>query len=243
MCIRDRYYRGKNYECILDTKDDPSETGAPLIKDTAVDPDTGVPSGLYILNGVFWKPLDLDLGPDEEVIAGDPRSPQQLKKDKLAWLDLAKTSLQSILNILDGPSAASLRSKIMKVALFGKINILTGLFEGENYNVFIELKQMRDNCIYELDLLVERIEEIITEIDIMQIVSGTATLYSAENPDGVRPGSLRTKGKTLMLVGGGQFKDFVDTDDFLKGDRKIKKNTTITITVSYTHLRANETDS
>ena len=223
------YYRGKNYECILDTKDDPSETGAPLIKDTAVDPDTGVPSGLYILNGVFWKPLDLDLGPDEEVIAGDPRSPQQLKKDKLAWLDLAKTSLQSILNILDGPSAASLRSKIMKVALFGKINILTGLFEGENYNVFIELKQMRDNCIYELDLLVERIEEIITEIDIMQIVSGTATLYSAENPDGVRPGSLRTKGKTLMLVGGGQFKDFVDTDDFLKGDRKIKKNTTITI--------------
>ena len=223
------YYRGKNYECIKNTSDDPSETGAPLIKDTAIDLETGSPSGLYILNGDYWKPLEITLGPDEQVIAGDPRTPAQLKADKLAWLQKTKTSLGTILNQLAGSGAGSLRNKILRVNLFGEINVATGKFVGENYNIFIELRQIRDNLINELDLLVERIEEMLTEIEVMLIQANDTVKFDPTTGSGVRPGSIRTKGKTLMLVGGGEFKDFVDPDDFEKGDRKIKQNTTITI--------------
>ena len=224
------YFRGKNYECIKNTSDDPSETGAPLIKDPALDPDTGVPSGLYILNGLYWKQLEITLGPDEQVIAGDERTPAQIQKDKKAWLQTTKITLQSILSKIDGADASSLRSRIMRVPLFGTIDIATVKFIGENYNIFLELKQMRDNLINEVDLLVQRIEEMLTEIEVMLIQTSPGSLFNATTePYGIRPGSLRTKGKTLMIVGGGVFKDFVDEDDFALGDRKIKKNTTITI--------------
>ena len=86
---------------------------------------------------------------------------------------------------------------------------------------------MRENVINELDLLVFRIEEMLSKIELMQIQAspGTAWDYKKE-PDGVRPGSLRTKGKTLLIVNG----EFVDeVDDFESGQRRVKKNTTITI--------------
>ena len=86
---------------------------------------------------------------------------------------------------------------------------------------------MRENDLRELELLVARVKEMISTIELMQIQASPGTPYDYEkNPEGVRNGSLRSKGTTLMIING-EFVDFVD--DFDSGQRRIRENTTITI--------------
>ena len=119
-----------------------------------------------------------------------------------------------------------MREKINGVSLFGKIN-LDGEFVGDNRNIYDELFQMRENDLRELELLILRVKEMISKIELMQIQANPGTLYDfKKEPDGVRPGSLRSKGTTLLIING----EFVDeVDDFASGQRRIKENTTITI--------------
>jgi len=236
------WYKGKRYECILD---ETPGSELPLIK-TPPDEDNNsvtmtakdgtktslpIPSGgAWVLNTTYWKLAAVPpTAEEEEVQEGDPRTPAELKADKIAWLTAAKGRLNEILGWLDGinnEGGQNMREKINGVSLFGKIN-LDGEFVGDNRNIYDELFQMRENDLRELELLVLRIKEMITRIELMQIQANPGTLYDfKKEPDGIRPGSLRSKGTTLLIING----EFVDeVDDFASGQRRIKENTTITI--------------
>ncbi len=236
------WYKGKRYECILD---ETPGSELPLIK-TPPDEDNNsvtmtakdgtktslpIPSGgAWVLNTTYWKLAAVPpTAEEEEVQEGDPRTPAELKADKIAWLTAAKGRLNEILGWLDGinnEGGQNMREKINGVSLFGKIN-LDGKFVGDNRNIYDELFQMRENDLRELELLVLRIKEMISRIELMQIQANPGTLYDfKKEPDGVRPGSLRSKGTTLLIING----EFVDeVDDFASGQRRIKENTTITI--------------
>ena len=236
------WYKGKRYECILD---ETPGSELPLIK-TPPDEDNNsvtmtakdgtktslpIPSGgAWVLNTTYWKLAAVPpTAEEEEVQEGDPRTPAELKADKIAWLTAAKGRLNEILGWLDGinnEGGQNMREKINGVSLFGKIN-LDGEFVGDNRNIYDELFQMRENDLRELELLVARVKEMISTIELMQIQASPGTPYDYEkNPEGVRNGSLRSKGTTLMIING-EFVDFVD--DFDSGQRRIRENTTITI--------------
>ena len=220
------YYKGKNYKC----KKDATSGEHPLHADPVVDPETGIPSGRLVLNAVYWELSDNQPEEDAEVRSGDERTAEQIKKDKIAWLAAAKGRLNEILGWLDGNNTLTggqnMRAKILAVSLFGKIDS-GGTFVGENRNIYDELYQMRENDLRELELLVFRIKEMISRIELMQIQASPGVAYDfKKEPNGVRPGSLRSKGTTLLIING-EFVDFVD--DFESGQRRIRENTTITI--------------
>ena len=210
------YYKGKNYTCLVDA----TSGQLPLIQINGEGP--------WVINSTYWEAAAEQPGPDEEVSEGDVRTPEQIKSDKIAWLKAAKSRLEIILGDLDGiaSSGLNMRKKINQVSLFGTINT-DGEFVGENRNIYDELFQMRENDIQELDLLVFRIRDMLAKIELMQIQASPGNPFNAKTePDGVRPGSLRSKGKTLLILNG----EFVDeVDDFDSGQRRIKENTTITI--------------
>ena len=214
------WYKAKNYDCLLD---DTPGSEKPLHQVNGEGP--------YVLNSTYWKLAAVPLTKDEAVVPeGDPRTPAQLKADKIAWLTAAKGRLNEILGWLDGNNTLeggqNMREQINAVSLFGKIN-LDGKFVGDNRNIYDELFQMRENDLRELELLVARVKEMISTIELMQIQASPGTPYDYEkNPEGVRNGSLRSKGTTLMIING-EFVDFVD--DFDSGQRRIRENTTITI--------------
>jgi hypothetical protein len=211
------FYKGVNYICIgTDVSGE-----LPLIKDPTIilhGPNAGQASGEVILNAAYWKKAET-VGIDEGVEVGDIRTIEEISKAKTLWLKTAKARLGEILLELDGETGAmNLRKKINQVSLFGSVNINTGVFTGENQNVYIELKQLRDSDINELELLILRIEELLSAIEI-------ALIQASADPEAAG-GSLRTKGRSLLMING-QFVDYVD--DFDAGQRKIKENTTITI--------------
>lgn len=80
---------------------------------------------------------------------------------------------------------------------------------------------MRDSDINELELLVARINELLSAIEIALIQASPDT---SQVPAPV--GAIRTKGKSLLMING-EMVDFVD--DFDAGQRRIRENTTITI--------------
>ncbi len=214
------WYKAKNYEVLLD---DTPGSEKPLHQVNGEGP--------YVLNSTYWKLAAVPATKDEaEVQEGDPRTPAQLKADKIAWLTAAKGRLNEILGWLDGNNTLeggqNMREQINAVSLFGKIN-LDGKFVGDNRNIYDELFQMRENDLRELELLILRVKEMISKIELMQIQANPGTLYDfKKEPDGVRPGSLRSKGTTLLIING----EFVDeVEDFASGQRRIKENTTITI--------------
>ena len=205
------YYKGVNYECLLNG----TSGELPLIKDW---------DGKNIINAVYWKSTGSIGEEDEEVIVGDPRTPEELRVAKLDFLKATKKALGDILKKLNGTGggAASLRKKINDVPLYGVMDPTQSppkfLSSGANEAVFYELIGLRDNDLNELDLLVQRINEILITVEINTIL---------ETPDAdVIPGSLRSKGKSLLILKG----EFVDeVDDFEAGQRQVKQNTTITI--------------
>ena len=207
------YYKEINYECIAN-----APVGEPpLIMSTE---GTGGP----VLNATYWIVVGGSVGADTEVDVGDIRTPEEIAAAKLAWLKAAKAALTLILEYLDGspPSGKNLREKIMDVNRFGSIDLATGVFEGPDRNIYDELTQLRENDLRELELLVERIEEMIQAIEINLIQESLKTSKDDEIPKG----SLRSLGKTLMIIKG----EFVDeVDDFEAGQRAIKPNTTVTI--------------
>ena len=209
------FYKGSNYVCI-----GTNVSGElPLIKDPIVNPDTGLGSGDLILNAQYWKKSDAAVGADETVDVGDDRTPAAIMLAKSTWLKTAKARLGEILIVLIGESGGmNLRKKINQVSLFGSVDAVTEVFTGENKNVYIELKQLRDSDLNELELLVLRIEELLSAIEI--------SLIQASPDTDADSGSLRTKGKSLLMING-EFVDYVD--DFDSGQRKIRQNTTITI--------------
>ena len=113
----------------------------------------------------------------------------------------------------------------MAVNLFGSYHPITGEFEGEDIDIYIEMKQLRDNDLRELELLVLRITEMLQAIEINLIQES----LKLEKDDDLPKGSLRSKGKTLMIIKG-EFVDEVDGTSFEDfGHRQVKRNTTITI--------------
>ncbi len=211
------FYKGKNYKCIKTT-----EAGElPLIY--LINVETGSSSDL-VINSTYWV-LDSDVAGDTEVDVGDSRTPEQLAAAKLAWLKAAKTTLQAILDYLDGvpqTGGKNLRAQIMDVNIYGSINPVTQLYVGEDENIYLELLDLRNVDLAELDLLVQRLKEIIQKIEIYLIQANLAKQSDAEIPKG----SLRSKGKTLMIIKG----EFIDeVDDFAAGQRRVRENTTITI--------------
>ena len=211
------FYKGKNYKCIKTT-----EAGElPLIY--LINAETGSSSDL-VINSTYWV-LDSDVGAaDTEVDVGDSRTPDEIAKAKLAWLSAAKGRLQTILDYLDGspPSGKNLRQQIMDVNLFGSIDPVTQKYVGEDENIYIELLDLRNVDLAELNLLVQRLKELIQTIEVYLIQANLAVESDADVPKG----SLRSKGKTLMIIKG----EFIDeVDDFAAGQRRVRENTTITV--------------
>ena len=124
------YYKGVNYTCLLDD----TSGEFPLHQVNGEGP--------YVLNSTYWELADNQPGPDEEVQTGDPRTPEQIKKDKISWLTSAKSRLNQILGFLDGNNTltggSNMRKKINDVSLFGVIEPETGDFVGENRNIYDE---------------------------------------------------------------------------------------------------------
>jgi hypothetical protein len=205
------YYKGVNYECLLNG----TSGELPLIKDA---------DGKDIINSTYWKSTGAIGEEDAEVEVGDPRTPDELRVAKLEFLKATKKALGDILKKLNGTGggAASLRKKIKDVPLYGIMDLLQSpplyIAYGANEATFLELNGMRDQDLNELDLLVQRINEILITVEINTIL---------ETPDeDVLPGSLRSKGKSLLILKG----EFVDeVDDFEAGQRRVRQNTTITI--------------
>jgi hypothetical protein len=204
------YYKGVNYECLLNG----TSGELPLIKDA---------DGKDLLNIVYWKSTGAIGEEDAEVEVGDPRTPDELRVAKLEFLKATKKALGDILKKLNGTGggAASLRKKINDVPLYGTVDATQNdlfITSGANKATYYELLGMRWNDLNELDLLVQRINEILITVEINTIL---------ETPDeDVLPGSLRSKGKSLLILKG----EFVDeVDDFEAGQRRVKPNTTITI--------------
>jgi len=205
------YFKGVNYECLLNG----TSGELPLIKDS---------DGKDILNYIYWKSTGAVGEEDAEVEIGDPRTPEELRVAKLKFLKETKKALGDILKKLNGTGggAASLRKKIMDVPLYGIMDPTKSpplfISSGANFAVFEELLGLRWNDLNELDLLVQRISEMLVTVEINTIL---------ETPDeDVVPGSLRSKGKSLLILKG----EFVDeVDDFEAGQREVKPNTTITI--------------
>ncbi len=222
------YYKGKNYVCLKNG----TSGEHPLHTNPVVDPETGVSDGRLVLNAEYWKLSDNQPEEDAEVKSGDERTAEEIKSDKASWLTTAKGRLNKILGWLDGNNTLTggqnMRDKINAVSLFGGFdNSKPPVFIGENRNIYDELFQMRENDLRELELLVARVKEMISTIELMQIQASPGTPYDYEkNPEGVRNGSLRSKGTTLIIING-EFVDFVD--DFDSGQRRIRENTTITI--------------
>jgi hypothetical protein len=208
------FYNSVNYICVVN-----APVGeAPLIMST---------DGTAELNSAHWALAETAAGEDTQVDVGDARTPEEIIKAKLAWLKAAKQALSVILEYLDGapPSGKNLREKIMDVNRFGFIDTTTGIFEGEDRNIYEELTQLRENDLRELELLVQRIKEIIQTIEINLIQESLKLVSDEETPKG----SLRSIGKTLMIIKG-EFVDEVDGTSFEDfGHRKIKQNTTVTI--------------
>ena len=205
------FYQQVNYECIKD-----APVGEkPLILNT---------EGVLVLNAEFWMAAGGATGEDEQVDAGDSRTPEEITQAKLKWLKAAKVALSAILEYLDGspPSGKNLREKIMDVNRFGSIDLTTGVFDGPDRNIYDELTQLRENDLRELELLVERIKQIIQTIEINLIQES----LKLEDDETTPKGSLRSKGKTLMIIKG----EFIEeVDDFEAGQRAVKPNTTVTI--------------
>jgi hypothetical protein len=180
-----------------------------------------------ITNSAYWQKEGGLIGSDEEVTVGDPRTALQITEAKINWLKAAKIALGLILDDLAGspPSGDNLTDLIMAVNLFGSYHPITGEFEGEDIDIYIEMKQLRDNDLRELELLVLRITEMLQAIEINLIQES----LKLEKDEDLPKGSLRSKGKTLMIIKG-EFVDEVDGTSFEDfGHRKVKRNTTITI--------------
>ena len=208
------FYNNVNYICIVDAP----ASEAPLIMST---------DGTPVLNTAYWSFAEAAVGGDTEVEVGDSRTPEEIVKAKLAWLKAAKAALAEILEYLDGspPSGKNLREKIEDVNRFGSIDTTTQLFDGPDINIYLELTQLRENDLRELELLVERIKEIIQAIEI-NLIQESLKLESDEDTP---KGSLRSIGKTLMIIKG-EFVDEVDGTSFEDfGHRQVKPNTTITV--------------
>jgi len=219
------FFSGKNFECILTTEDpdDASAVFTPLIQDTAA----GSTSGMVVVNSKYWKMLGDPVGDDEAVTVGDSRPASELAVDKKAWLTAAKAGLEKILELLEGQPTGtkSILAQIMEVNLFGSFHPITEQFQGDDINIYEELLMLRDNDLRELELLVFRIKEMLQIIEISLI----QTTQGMEDDETVEKGSIRTKGKTLMIIKG-EFVDEVDGTNFNDfGHREVKPNTTITI--------------
>ena len=204
------YFRGSNYRCLKD-----NTTGEPpLIKDT---------DGNDIINALFWERLGLATGEEEEEIVGDQRTPEEIRKAKIEFLKDTKATLGEFLKKLNGieGGAQGIRQKILAVPLFGRRDPTQNnqfLSNGATEGIFEELLGLRDRDLNELDLLTERINELLFEVEIALI---------QETPDlDVENGSLRSKGTSLMIING---KFVADVTDFNAGERKLSENTTVTI--------------
>ena len=208
------YFRGSNYICLKDG----TSGEFPLIKDE---------DGNDIINEAFWERLGLATGEEDESeedeLVGDQRTPEEIRKAKIEFLKDTKADLGEILKSLNGieGGAQGIRQKILAVPLFGKLDPAKNnqfVSAGTNEGTFLELLGLRDRDLNELDLLTERINELLFQVEITLI---------QETPDlDVENGSLRSKGTSLMLING----KFVDSDpDFEAGERIIKVNSTITI--------------
>ena len=177
-----------------------------------------------MINAAFWESTGAATGEDEQVVIGDPRTPEEIRKAKIDFLKDTKKALGDILVKLNGasPGAASLRKKIMDVPLYGAMDPLQAppafITHGANKATYDGLVDLRDQDIEELDLLVQRIKEMLVTIEITMI---------QETPDvDTEPGSFRSKGTSLLILKG----EFIEeVDDFEGGQRKVKPNTTITI--------------
>lgn len=205
------YYKGVNYICLVNYT-----TGElPIIKNA---------DGEDVINAAFWESTGAATGEDEQVVIGDPRTPEEIRKAKIDFLKDTKKALGDILVKLNGasPGAASLRKKIMDVPLYGAMDPLQAppafITHGANKATYDGLVDLRDQDIEELDLLVQRIKEMLVTIEITMI---------QETPDvDTEPGSFRSKGTSLLILKG----EFIEeVDDFEGGQRKVKPNTTITI--------------
>jgi hypothetical protein len=208
-------WKGTNYVCIAN---------APLGESPLMVDEW---SGKIRRNSTYWSLAETTVGDDEEVTLGDSRTSDQLAIDKIAWLKEAKIALAVILDYLDGtpPGDSSLRTKIMDTNRFGSIDISTGEFTGEDRNIYEELTQLRENDLRELELLIQRITELIQAIEINLIQESLKLNLDAVTPKG----SFRSIGKTLMIIKG-EFVDEIDGTSFeTLGHRQVKPNTTITI--------------
>ena len=205
------YYKGTNYKCLVNyTSGEP-----PIVK--------GFESGEDEVNSAYWESLGAATGEDEQVLIGDPRTPEEIRKAKIEFLKETKKQLGDILIKLNGTSgsAVSLRKKINDVPLYGYRDPLQDdafISSGANEATFQDLQDLRDQDLNELNLLVQRINEILVKVEITMI---------QETPDPeTEAGSLRSKGKSLLILKG----EFIEeVDDFEGGQRKVKPNTTITI--------------
>ena len=208
------YFRGSNYRCIKDN----AIGEVPLIKDE---------DGNDIINSAFWERIGSASGEaaegENEDIVGDPRTPEEIRKAKIEFLKDTKAELGEFLKKLNGieGGAQGIRQKILAVPLFGSRDPLQdNLFvsNGVTEGIFEELLSLRDRDLNELDLLTERINELLFQVEIALI---------QETPDlDVLPGSLRSKGTTLMMING---KFVEEITDFEAGERLVKPNTVITI--------------
>ena len=205
------YYKGVNYECLVNYT-----TGEePIIKDLNDE---------NVVNAENWRRLGEAGAEDEGVDIGDVRTPEEIRKAKIEFLKDTKKALGDILVKLNGasPGASSLRKKIMDVPLYGTMDPLQSppafISSGANEATYVDLLELRDIDLEELNLLVQRIDEMLVKIEITMI---------QETPDEeTEPGSFRSKGKSLLILKG----EFIDeVDDFEGGQRKVKQNTTITI--------------
>ncbi len=205
------YYKGVNYICLVNYT-----TGEePIIKNLQDE---------NVINAAYWERLGEAGGEDEQVTVGDVRTPEEIRKAKIDFLKNTKKELGDILVKLNGasPGASSLRKKIMDVPLYGAMDPLQSppafISSGANESTYNDLVELRDIDLEELNLLVYRITEMLVTVEITMI---------QETPDvDTKPGSFRSKGKSLLILKG----EFVDeVDDFEGGQRKVKPNTTITI--------------